>query len=204
MIATKVEEDITNYERKIGKKIGFPIYPDEIASVLWEINTEYPDHVYDESGNDVFGRFDSAKKIIQVSTFMRINDGQVSFTTAHEVGHASMHDFMSSISCGNQDTKRSIKKIEQQAEKYASIILMPRNLTHEAVSMLVGRGLPVDFEVVSPKLMSLLKVSRQALEIRLGNLGYQLMNSRYGVSYERSHEKLFLEIEEERQSKRMV
>ncbi|MBI4158289.1 MAG: ImmA/IrrE family metallo-endopeptidase [Candidatus Yanofskybacteria bacterium] len=199
-IATQVEEDLRKYQAKTGKPIEFPIYPDEIAKSLWEISTEYPDHVYDESGNDVLARFDATKRVIEVSSSKRANDGQVSFTTAHEVGHISMHGFMSSVYCGSPVNERSSRQIEKQADKYASLLLMPSDITRKAIEVLVSRGSLIDIEILAPELMTLFKVSRQALEIRLGQLGYQLLNSKYGVSYERTHQRVFLELEEERQS----
>jgi len=202
-IAIHVQNNLKEYQAKTGKTLEFPIYPDEIAETLFDISFEYPRHVFDPLGIEVLASFDPNKKIIRINDSLKGSKGRVSFTIAHELAHASMHSFMIPIYCNTQVDKRSLRIIEKQADKYASILLMPKNLMITTIQSFVGRGLPIDLDLISPKLIPILQVSRQALEIRLGNLGYQLLNSRYGVSYERTHERIFLELEEERQTRKI-
>lgn len=200
-ISSQVGEDLRKYRVKVRRSLELPIYPDEIAETLWGITTVYPDHVLDESGSDVLACYNPSKKTIEINISERENEGRVSFTIAHEVGHISMHSFLHEIFQGKTIDEKSSKQLDKQADKYASLLLMPEKLMQEMIKNKIGSNPMIDLNLCGLDLMETTRVSRQALEIRLCNLGYKLVNSKYGINNDRVFDNIFTELEGQRRIK---
>lgn len=174
MIEAQALMDIGSFVRKTERALTFPIYPDEVLKALWDIEVEYPELVVDSKGKPVLAYFLPSERAVRISTAIRGNEGRVSFTTAHETGHVSLHDFLSSSgACVGGATI-----LEWQADQYASALLMPRDSMHEALAER-GCGDSVDLNIHGEHLCKKFGVSRQALEIRLAKIGISMTGRNY-------------------------
>lgn len=176
MIEAQALADIVSFVRKTERALTFPIYPDEVLKALWNIEVEYPELVTDAKGKSVLAYFLPTERVVRISTAIRGNEGRVSFTTAHETGHVSLHDFLvSSGACVGGATI-----VEWQADQYASALLMPRDSLNEELTDRAC-GNPVDLEIHGEHLCKKFGVSRQALEIRLAKIGVSMTGCMYSL-----------------------
>jgi Zn-dependent peptidase ImmA (M78 family) len=105
--------------------------------------------------------------IIGVNSYQHPNRQR--FTIAHEIAHFILHKGWSlhvdEDFCINRDGSNNLD--EMQANRFAAELLMPEGLVEADVAR---------FNVVDARIVSLLaskyKVSSQAMQIRLSNLGY--------------------------------
>lgn len=186
MIETQAQMDLIAHQRASRQALSFPIYPEEIAKALWGTEIIFEDSVQDPEGKEVFACFVPSENRIYFNTTLKCSEGQGSFTLAHEVGHASLHNFLNKISnvkvmCrGSQTLPIKEKKIEAQADKYAAFLLMPTLAVMDKLSSLgIKSGDKVNLSEVSAELRSHFGVSLHALENRLIEMGFTLENAAY-------------------------
>lgn len=124
------------------------------------------------------GMIDCASKVIWLDQSLDYEKGNLSdegrhnFTLGHEIGHFALHYNLSqseNMELLYHENNSSQKRIEIQANLFASMLTMPRSLMikkwdHDFCSCL-------DFEQKIYKMTSFFRVSRQALKYRLDNLG---------------------------------
>lgn len=196
MIEAQALMDIGSFVRKTERALSFPIYPDELLKALWDIEVEYPELVTDSKGKPVLAYFLPSERVVRISTAIRGNEGRVSFTTAHETGHVSLHDFLtSSGACAGGTTI-----VEWQADQYASALLMPRDSLREVLTER-GCGNSVDLVAHGDYLCKKFGVSRHALEIRLAKIGITMSGRRYSQKMAKlPKDSVYEELDHERQS----
>ena len=102
-------------------------------------------------------------------------DTRQRFSIAHELGHLLLHKknlFVDKVI--NRDSKSSlaIDKAEIEANAFAAELLMPRNFIMEEIQRkLAKRNFTLSKEKLIETLARKFKVSTQAMEYRLNNLG---------------------------------
>lgn len=189
-IETQAENDFILYQKRLGHNVEFPLYPEEIARVLWGIEIEYPENVVDDEGAPVLACFIPSEKKIRLNTSLDTNKGRTSFSVAHEVGHVSLHDFLVDFtpdgvrsfcySQGGRSPDQDAKQVERQADKYASYLLMPRHEVNKALEKYrIRHDNPLDLALHGKTLRDHFAVSFYALEIRLAELAVEVKNPRY-------------------------
>lgn len=195
MIEQQAWQDLLNFNKKTKKGLSFPVYPEEIIKALWDIEVEYQDS-FCELGEDILACFIPSKKLVRVYTKNNSVEGRVSFSLAHEAGHISLHNFL-------EDKDYPIKDlgIERQADRYASAILMPKELfTNKLNSLGYSSGEKLDLNKHGKILTDYFGVSFYALEIRLSNLGINYTSGLYEIKPKKEPDKLFDELDIERQN----
>lgn len=100
------------------------------------------------------------------------------FSIAHELGHLSLHhkklfvDKVVRVDFRDQTSSLAIDKEEIEANAFAAELLMPRDFIRKEISRKLSRrrSLPAKDELIDD-LARIFKVSPQAMEYRLNNLG---------------------------------
>ncbi|MBV9159896.1 MAG: ImmA/IrrE family metallo-endopeptidase [Candidatus Kaiserbacteria bacterium] len=190
MIEEQAWQDLLNYRRKSSRVTPFPIYVDEVLNKLWNVEVRYMDNVRDADGEIALAAFSPELRAVFLNTSARANEGQVSYSLAHEAGHVSLHAFLDKLGhekcfCSpnplSPESRANI--LESHADQYASAFLMPRDAVKEAVERCkpdLRAGL--DLKKYGRALRDLFGVSHQALEIRLSNLGIKTAGGFYKTS----------------------
>jgi Zn-dependent peptidase ImmA (M78 family) len=100
------------------------------------------------------------------------------FTIAHELGHLELHRDMITAAVHvdkafpalmrDSNSATGMEKIEIEANQFAAALLMPRGMIKE---VLAGRQFDIEDEGPLEELAKKFKVSKQALQYRIRNLG---------------------------------
>lgn len=99
------------------------------------------------------------------------------FSVAHELGHYHLHASLSvfvdrRVRFRDSNSSQGTIKEEIEANNFAAELLMPETFVlQEAVRLRGRRRLPLSDEELIEELASIFQVSRQAMEVRLANLG---------------------------------
>lgn len=100
------------------------------------------------------------------------------FSIAHELGHLALHrkelfvDKVVRVNFRDRTSSLAIDKEEIAANSFAAELLMPRNFISKEISRkLSKRSSPLSKEKLINDLAKTFKVSSQAMEYRLNNLG---------------------------------
>ena len=205
-IESQVLNDLRDYQKIYSQKYN-KIAPnkfdvDNFVNEKWGFEIIFQSIEQTES-ESILGYLDPEKKQIIVDPDQCSNRGRINFTIAHEAGHLSLHALMLRIENGqivgwdNQPispqfssymkvAKLNInqKRIEWQANKYASSLLAPKFKVYGFLEKagLVERGRqisPLDLSKNAKDMMKEFGLSRQALEIRLSDLGLDLVGRLY-------------------------
>lgn len=112
------ESDLMAFMQKIGQ-IRFPIDPAFVADVLWQTGVIYLNRGELEGEQMAFALLKDNIIVIEDQGYEPRNR----FSTAHEVGHISLHRYLSAL---DEITEKNEKFCEFQADAYASSLLMPR------------------------------------------------------------------------------
>lgn len=192
------------YFEKYRRRPSIPLDIDHLVKELWDVEVEFSPIQQSDGENETLGYLDAERRKIIVDSGLSQNQNRTSFTVAHEAGHLSLHTPMFKFENGlvtgwqnqvlkceidtlsqNRRFKASAMRREWQANKYAAAILAPKE---ELVESLVGYGLASDNSIIRPidlakhaePLQQKFGLSRYALEIRLSEIGAQLINRKYG------------------------
>lgn len=198
-----VNEDLLLFKNKMGyMTLELPIDPEHIAEIVFQYATveasfsELGYYSYEESQEVMGGIWppghlfrNGKSKVLAANLDVVRPDVTKRFTFAHELGHASLH-FDHGESRGQlslfvtepQNTNKPIRcrfnersdSLEIQANLYAGRLLMPVDLIVQSIP-----SKTIDLDNSAKTLQLLFGVSRQALEIRLQDLGYELLNRVY-------------------------
>jgi Zn-dependent peptidase ImmA (M78 family) len=165
-----INSKVTSILRSLSE-INLPIKIEEIAKLRGVKVIPYP------LGEDVSG-------------LLSIEDGQGTigynqtepkirrrFTIAHELGHYELHKDKSDLFVDKQFIYRSEKskstpinqKMEQEANAFASAILMPTDLVRQEVDKI---QLDLGSEEAIKELAKIFEVSTTAMSIRMSSLGF--------------------------------
>ncbi|HVG07207.1 MAG TPA: ImmA/IrrE family metallo-endopeptidase [Thermoanaerobaculia bacterium] len=99
------------------------------------------------------------------------------FSIAHELGHYKLHSSSSSVFVDRRvrfrdaSSSQGTIKEEIEANNFAAELLMPEDFVLREVVRLRGRRFPLGDEELIEELANIFEVSRQAMEVRLANLG---------------------------------
>lgn len=166
-----IVKDLLN---KVGAKAA-PIPVEKIAEFLGARIVYEPAR----QGEEVYGMLfrDKGQPVIGVNSSNHIHRQR--FTVAHEIGHLLLHkgdeyidtpkvhyrDFLSGLAIDNE---------EIEANGFAAELLMPRDFLEKSLQV-IGRKKMNDPHKIIEKLSKEYKVSPQAAELRLKNLGIFLL-----------------------------
>jgi Zn-dependent peptidase ImmA (M78 family) len=147
--------------RKNGRVLGETVFEDAMIPV------------YDSGEGYKLIRVKAGTIIIDTSLLRQKNDGRLRFTCAHELSHVDLHkDFH--LKLGETAAMTKVAKssevgraIEWQADKMSSYLLMPKGAVKIAYHRLAHSTDKVT------ELARLFRVSKQAMRIRLGEMGLQ-------------------------------
>ena len=191
-IQQQATADLLRYNKAYYKRFGgnpqAPLDIDNFVKELWDIEVVYGDLPQSED-KDVLGRFEPENQCIIVDAKACNNLKRISFTVAHEAGHMSLHAFLFIFQNGKmvghkKELSHSNKNLERQADLYAASLLAPKQ---DVYNFLAEKGLstgnilavPIDLSVYATAFQERFGLSRQALEIRLCQLGLSIANKKY-------------------------
>ena len=200
-IETQADNDLIKYKRAFAKKYGqlasVVLDVDNFVKEMWDIEVVF-ESLEQTPGEQTLGFFDPETKKIYIEETICENFARVNFTIAHEAGHISLHTSMLHLESGiikgwdvqpkvrPKDKKSEIihRRKEWQANKYAAALLAPKI---ELIGVLKELGLvsagalmqPVDLGLHGKAFDQRFGLSRQALEIRFGELSIPIKNSKY-------------------------
>lgn len=133
-----------------------PINIDEIVEGYLQLSLEFADLKEHLSIPDVLGATWFDDKVIRIDSSLEGNEGRLSFTLAHEVGHWWMHRpiyemgkvTLPLFGYGNAQPSSAIvcraagkkETAEWQADQFAAMLLMPTSLLRTSVQSITGYG----------------------------------------------------------------
>lgn len=182
---TQIEEKANELYKK------YTIRTNDIAGEI--LAKEYPDYGirFEDLPNGVLGKLSLRDKTITISNEIKNDSHRLHFTLAHEIGHLVLHydslygkmneleDY--SIQQLSMVSETIIRRIEKQANLFASYLLMPKNLVILNLAPMVSkyrltRGFLWldnqkcnirDVNAVLSELSQKMNVSKEAIKIRL-------------------------------------
>jgi Zn-dependent peptidase ImmA (M78 family) len=188
MAEAQASSDLVQYQKLKGGVLTFPIFPEDVALKLWGTEVAFKESLTDSDGKNVLGCFNPSTNQIFINVSIAGSDERASFTVAHEVGHASLHKYTTSL--GGAYTSDAVEK---HANRYASALLIPKITLLEKMSKHGFRqGGKVDNYGVVVKGAKYFCVSLQVFEIRLAQLGFEVLNAKYPVYKKRIPESWFV------------
>jgi Zn-dependent peptidase ImmA (M78 family) len=155
---------------KLLPEISLPINIEEIAVLRGLTVMEYP------LGDDVSGLLSIENGVGVIGYNSKEPKVRKRFTIAHELGHYEMHRDKSDLFVDKQFIYRSQysnssainQTMEQEANAFASAILMPTNLLRAKIEM---TNIDLGSEESIKELAKLFEVSTTAMSIRISSLG---------------------------------
>lgn len=173
------------FHQRHNRAPSYPIDVDHMAQELWGASVSYQSIPQTNPDEEVLGFYNHAKKEIVVDPERCKNDARTTFTVAHELGHLSLHGWVMAFpqQLAKHKKNNTDWRLEWQATRYAVSILAPKQTVFDVLSSmsLVQSGIvvPVDLALHAQAIQSALGLSRQALEIRLEELGVSSLNKKY-------------------------
>lgn len=172
----------------------FPIDLNKVISYImnWELES-VSDIGTDSNGQRLRGHCNYDKKLIQIA-FEGISPGEKIFTAAHEIGHAVLHTDAHRTSPGSA-RKRTIRKVdklitpaqerkmEREANMFASEILMPEKAVRDYFLRVFGRE---KIWVGSSKAQNIIKDFSQKIQKITSNLKNAKDFSPYFADYKKT------------------
>jgi Zn-dependent peptidase ImmA (M78 family) len=167
----EIEQDaemlLADYAETVGSAVEAAVPVEDIARYHLALHVEFAD-MHETLGvplrgsaPDILGAIFLEKRAILIDCSLDPESnpsqlGRYRFSLAHEVGHWRLHSAfiakkkglridVPSFICRQSESQ--IAPIEQQADSYASCLLIPRKLAREAWGQLTGRVSPFSFEV---------------------------------------------------------
>ena len=155
-IAAMAFDLLDKYETWKGQPLTPPINIDEIIERYFKISLEFGNLKEHLSIPDVLGATWLDEKVIRIDSSLEGNEGRLSFTMAHEVGHWWMHRPIyemgkvtlplfsyrqappsPAIVCRAAGKK---EPAEWQADQFAAMLLMPASLIQKSLQSINGYG----------------------------------------------------------------
>ena len=141
-IEAKAQRLIDDYEDHIGRRIRTPIPVESIAEHFLGYQIDITDEGLFEDPRYLGGIvFD--ENVIRVNASVESHDGRYNFTIAHEIGHHVLHreHYLAERSATDSEIMcREVSAkplVEQQADQFASALLMPADLVRRAAEQVV-------------------------------------------------------------------
>ena len=140
---------------QLGVKLSFQPYDGDVSGMLFR---------------------DSRRKIIGVNSIHAPTRQR--FTIAHEIGHLLLHegreiivDKLVRVNLRDRRSSLATDAEEIEANGFAATLLMPEPMLKAEVERRLSRRLPISEDRLIEELAETFKVSQQAMEYRLTNLG---------------------------------
>ena len=202
-----LEEDIeqaandllSDYQNKFSWDPQCPIPVERIAEKHLGYRIEITDDdIYKDA--EILGGIIFADKIIQVNGSIENHDGRYSFTIAHELGHHCLHkELFQKLSMESDEHTKMCRETgekpltEQQADTFASYLLMPTKFVNKAYIKAFGDTNEV-FDIGYKKRHMLGSIASRVIESGdFNNVSLTAMTNRLigmglitGVSYQKS------------------
>ena len=202
-----LEEDIeqaandllSDYQNKFSWDPQCPIPVERIAEKHLGYRIEITDDdIYKDA--EILGGIIFADKIIQVNGSIENHDGRYSFTIAHELGHHCLHkELFQKLSMESDEHTKMCRETgekpltEQQADTFASYLLMPTKFVNKAYIKAFGDTNEV-FDIGYKKRHMLGSIASRVIESGgFDNVSLTAMTNRLigmglitGVSYQKS------------------
>jgi len=202
-----LEEDIeqaandllSDYQNKFSWNPQCPIPVERIAEKHLGYRIEITDDdIYKDA--EILGGIIFADKIIQVNGSIENHDGRYSFTIAHELGHHCLHkELFQKLSMESDEHTKMCRETgekpltEQQADTFASYLLMPTKFVNKAYIKAFGDTNEV-FDIGYKKRHMLGSIASRVIESGgFDNVSLTAMTNRLigmglitGVSYQKS------------------
>ena len=141
-IEARAQRLIDDYEDHVGRRIRTPIPVESIAEHFLGYQIDITDEGLFEDPRYLGGIvFD--ENVIRVNASVESHEGRYNFTIAHEIGHHVLHreQYLAERSAadpGIMCREASAKPlVEQQADQFASALLMPADLVRHAAEKVV-------------------------------------------------------------------
>jgi len=187
---------LDKYQTWKGQPLTPPINIDEIIERYFQISLEFGNLKEHLSIPDVLGATWLDEKVIRIDSSLEGNEGRLSFTMAHEVGHWWMHRPIyemgkvtlplfgygqsppsHAIVCRTTDKK---KPAEWQADQFAAMLLMPASLIRTSLLSINGHGqMKIDGlekDHMNPtKNANLRKAAKKIIETGFSNVSIEAM-----------------------------
>ena len=196
----QVANDLLNdYENKYQWTPQCPIPVERIAEKHLGYCIEITDDdIYKDT--EILGGIIFADKIIQVNGSIENHDGRYSFTIAHELGHHCLHkELFQKLSMESDEHTKMCRETgekpltEQQADTFASYLLMPTQFVNKAYIKAFGDTNEV-FDIGYKKRHMLGSIASRVIESgNFDNVSLTAMTNRLigmglitGVSYQKS------------------
>jgi Zn-dependent peptidase ImmA (M78 family) len=189
-VENQAREDLIKYQKLTKKEANdiFPIQPDHLAETLYDYEVHYKT-LTPQNDQTIIAYLEPASKSIVINELENSSDGRINFSTAHELGHLSLHSPFNLIALNKTEKNKLIcykngvnntlaGKMEAQANYYASELLLPK---YEIIDNF-NIDDTIDINRIKNGLMAKYGVSRQCLEIKFNDLGYKLINNKYQLN----------------------
>ena len=141
-IEARAQRLIDDYEDHVGRRIRTPIPVESIAEHFLGYEIDITDEGLFEDPRYLGGIvFD--ENVIRVNASVESHEGRYNFTIAHEIGHHVLHreHYLAERSATDPEImcrEASAKPlVEQQADQFASALLMPADLVRRAAEQVV-------------------------------------------------------------------
>ena len=141
-IEARAQRLIDDYEDHIGRRIRTPIPVESIAEHFLGYQIDITDEGLFEDPRYLGGIvFD--ENVIRINASVESHEGRYNFTIAHEIGHHVLHreHYLAERSATDSEIMcREVSAkplVEQQADQFASALLMPADLVRRAAEQVV-------------------------------------------------------------------
>ena len=137
-IELKASKLLSDFYKHKKQEILTPIPVIDILEYLGYDIDFRNDGIYEDIS--ILGGVIPKKKIVELNEILTENEGRLNFTVAHEIGHIILHlsDSNQNVmyrdhkNCKDDIEEKNKKRIEIEADKFASYLLMPRNIIKNA------------------------------------------------------------------------
>ena len=141
-IEARAQRLIDDYEDHVGRRIRTPIPVESIAEHFLGYQIDITDEGLFEDPRYLGGIvFD--ENVIRINASVESHEGRYNFTIAHEIGHHVLHreHYLAERSATDSEIMcREVSAkplVEQQADQFASALLMPADLVRRAAEQVV-------------------------------------------------------------------
>ena len=120
---------LSDYFERYKKPFKGPIPVDHILEFLGYDIEFKSDGIYKDK--NILGGLLLDKEIVQINESISNQNGRLNFTIAHEIGHILLHSRSKHSANDKKDSAIGVldtRKIELEADKFASNLLMPTNI----------------------------------------------------------------------------
>jgi Zn-dependent peptidase ImmA (M78 family) len=174
-LATMKQIDLERKAEELLKRQGISHPPVRIENIARALGMQVAFEPFDGDLSGMLYREPGGATVVAVNS--RNAHTRQRFTIAHEIGHFLLHDMNLQIdrpiSVRFRDDRSglAVDQSEIEANQFAAALLMPRKWIVDDVNNIVNQAPAISDDSVVEELTNRFRVSRQAMEFRLTNLG---------------------------------